>query len=76
MAQTAAVKDGMFHIATLVPALGFGLLAVVLIFWYPPAQKSGGQEYCHSEGKAPAVILFPKKQEPRFSRLLLLYFLE
>lgn len=35
MAQTAAVKDGMFHIVTLVPALGFGLLAVVLIFWYP-----------------------------------------
>lgn len=35
VAQTEAVKDGMFNIATLVPALGFGLLAVVLIFWYP-----------------------------------------
>ena len=33
--QTEAVKSGIFSITTLVPALGFGLLAVVLLFWYP-----------------------------------------
>jgi len=35
VAQTQAVKDGIFNISTLVPALGFGLLALVLWFWYP-----------------------------------------
>lgn len=29
------VVDGIFNISTLVPALGFGLLAAVLWFWYP-----------------------------------------
>ena len=37
--QTAAVKDGIFNITTLVPALGFLLLALVLIFWYPLHKK-------------------------------------
>lgn len=37
--QTAAVKDGIFNITTLVPALGFFLLALVLIFWYPLHKK-------------------------------------
>lgn len=31
----APVINGIFNIATLVPALGFGLLAAVLWFWYP-----------------------------------------
>ena len=35
VAQTEAVKDGIFSIATLVPAVGFGALAAVLWFWYP-----------------------------------------
>ena len=35
VSQTQAVKDGIFNITTLVPALGFLLLGLVLIFWYP-----------------------------------------
>ena len=31
----ASVVNGIFDISALVPALGFGLLAVVLWFWYP-----------------------------------------
>ncbi len=34
-----AVKEGIFDIATLVPAAGFLLLAVVLWFWYPLHKK-------------------------------------
>ena len=30
-----SVLRGIFDIATLVPAMGFGLLAVILWFWYP-----------------------------------------
>ena len=37
--QTEAVKSGIFSITTLVPALGFGLLALVLLFWYPLHKK-------------------------------------
>lgn len=37
--QTEAVKDGIFNISTLVPALGFLLLALVLWFWYPLHKK-------------------------------------
>lgn len=33
--QTAEVLQGVFGIATLVPAVGFALLAAVLWFWYP-----------------------------------------
>ena len=29
------VLDGIFNIATLVPAIGFALLAIILWFWYP-----------------------------------------
>jgi len=39
VAQTAEVKDGIFTISTLVPALGFVLLALVLWFWYPLHKK-------------------------------------
>ena len=35
VAQTQGVKDGIFNIATLVPAIGFASLALVLWFWYP-----------------------------------------
>lgn len=35
ISQTDRVKDGIFNITTLVPALGFLLLGLVLIFWYP-----------------------------------------
>ena len=35
ISQTDNVKDGIFNITTLVPALGFLLLGLVLIFWYP-----------------------------------------
>ncbi|MGN0801019.1 MAG: MFS transporter [Candidatus Faecivicinus sp.] len=34
-----AVVDGIFDIATLVPGLGFALLALVLWFWYPLHKK-------------------------------------
>lgn len=37
--QTEAVKAGIFNISTLVPALGFLLLALVLWFWYPLHKK-------------------------------------
>ena len=39
VAQTQQVKDGIFTISTLVPALGFILLALVLWFWYPLHKK-------------------------------------
>lgn len=39
ISQTQAVKDGIFSITTLVPALGFVLLALVLWFWYPLHKK-------------------------------------
>lgn len=34
-----SVVNGIFDISTLIPALGFGLLAVVLWFWYPLHKK-------------------------------------
>ena len=34
-----AVVNGIFDIATLVPGLGFALLALVLWFWYPLHKK-------------------------------------
>lgn len=37
--QTPEVKSGIFAITTLVPALGFFLLAAVLSFWYPLHKK-------------------------------------
>lgn len=37
--QSTAVLNGIFHISTLVPALGFFLLAIVLWFWYPLHKK-------------------------------------
>ncbi len=37
--QTEAVKNGIFDISTLVPAVGFGALALVLWFWYPLHKK-------------------------------------
>ncbi len=39
VSQTQQVKDGIFTISTLVPALGFVLLALVLWFWYPLHKK-------------------------------------
>lgn len=35
----AGVINGIFNISTLVPAIGFGLLAAVLWFWYPLHKK-------------------------------------
>ena len=35
LTQTQAVKDGIFTISTLVPAIGFIALGLVLWFWYP-----------------------------------------
>ena len=37
--QTQAVLGGIFAISTLVPALGFGLLALVMGLWYPLRKK-------------------------------------
>ena len=39
LAQTPEVLDGIFNITTLLPALGFVLLALVLWFWYPLHKK-------------------------------------
>lgn len=39
MPQTPHVLDGIFNISTLLPALGFVLLAAVLWFWYPLHKK-------------------------------------
>ncbi len=39
IAQSDAVKSGIFAIGNLVPALGLVLLAVVLWFWYPLHKK-------------------------------------
>ena len=33
--QTEGVLSGIFAIATLIPALGFALLALILGLWYP-----------------------------------------
>lgn len=38
-----AVKDGIFDIATLVPAVAFILLSIVLWFWYPLHKKQVDQ---------------------------------
>ncbi len=37
--QSTNVLNGIFHISTLIPALGFVLLAIVLWFWYPLHKK-------------------------------------
>ncbi len=37
--QTESVLSGIFNISTLIPAVGFGLLAAVLWFWYPLRKK-------------------------------------
>ena len=39
MTQSSPVLDGIFNISTLLPALGFLLLAAVLWFWYPLHKK-------------------------------------
>jgi len=39
LGQTESVLNGIFSISTLVPALGFILLALVLWFWYPLHKK-------------------------------------
>lgn len=39
MVQTDTVKNGIFNISTLVPAIGFLLLSLVLWFWYPLNKK-------------------------------------
>ncbi len=36
---TQAVKEGIFNISTILPGIGFILLAIVLIFWYPLNKK-------------------------------------
>ena len=39
ISQTEAVKEGIFNITTLIPAIGFAALAMVLWFWYPLHKK-------------------------------------
>lgn len=39
MKQTQPVLEGIFNISTLIPAVGFALLAAVLWFWYPLHKK-------------------------------------
>jgi GPH family glycoside/pentoside/hexuronide:cation symporter len=35
----AGVREGIFNISTLIPAVGFALLGIVLWFWYPLHKK-------------------------------------
>lgn len=37
--QTDAVREGIFNISALVPAIGFIVLALILWFWYPLKKK-------------------------------------
>ncbi len=37
---SASVKSGIFSVSTIVPAIGFILLAVILWFWYPLNKKA------------------------------------
>ncbi len=39
LGQTDPVREGIFNISTLVPAVGFVLLALILWFWYPLKKK-------------------------------------
>ena len=39
LTQSESVLTGIFNISTLIPAIGFGLLALVLWFWYPLHKK-------------------------------------
>lgn len=39
LGQTQAVKEGLFNIASLVPAAGLIVLALILWFWYPLKKK-------------------------------------
>lgn len=39
LTQSESVLSGIFNISTLIPALGFGLLALVLWVWYPLHKK-------------------------------------
>ncbi len=39
LGQTDAVREGIFNISTLVPAVGFVLLSLILLFWYPLKKK-------------------------------------
>lgn len=39
LGQTETVKEGIFNISTLVPTVGFVLLALILWFWYPLKKK-------------------------------------
>ena len=38
-AVEVGVKEGLFNISTLVPAVGFAVLGVILWFWYPLHKK-------------------------------------
>ena len=37
--QTQGVLDGIYGVATLTPAIGYALIALVLFFWYPLSKK-------------------------------------
>lgn len=39
-ANLPKVKEGIFNISTLIPSLGFILLALILWFWYPLHKKT------------------------------------
>ena len=35
-----SVKNGIFNLSTVIPAIGFFILAVILWFWYPLNKKT------------------------------------
>ena len=54
--QTQEVLRGIFAITTLVPALGFGLLAAILCLWYPLHKRQVNENVAllkekHEKGK-------------------------
>ena len=50
-AFTESVRNGIFNIATLVPAIGFLILALILGFWYPLHKKLVDQNVKRLEEK-------------------------
>ena len=51
-----SVKEGIFDISVIVPALGFILLALVLFFWYPLNKKQVDKNVEYLKNKAKNTI--------------------
>ena len=63
LGQTLAVKEGIFNISTLVPAIGFIALALVLWFWYPLHKKKVAQNVATLRAKREAIEAVKQSEE-------------